>query len=139
MDKDGNMSYDDNSPTKGHRHVEKRADGTGSVDGDFYGGKVVVDSDNRVTEAPAGDGHIRQYHYTGGHLDQIDGRTGHWDRQHDKDGNPQWVNKDTGALWKGDFTVDNQTGDLTFKRRDGVSWTFTRHGEDVLHEPTKAH
>jgi len=92
-------------------------------------GKFSYDSKGQLTEAPAGDGHSRKYHYNEkGELDKIDGRLGHWEREV-KDGHVCWVNKNNGAIWKGDFTVKQDM--LEFHAENGVTWGFTAQGKDV--------
>lgn len=93
-------------------------------------GKFSYDKQGHLAEAPAGDGHTRKYHYDkDGHIDQIDGRLGHWERQV-KDGHVSWVNKDTKAVWQGDFKLNND-GTLEFHANNGIAWGFTTHGKDV--------
>jgi hypothetical protein len=93
-------------------------------------GKFSFDKEGRLTEAPAGDGHSRKYHYDkDGHIDQIEGRLGHWERQV-KDGHASWINKGTKAVWQGDFKLNND-GTLEFDAASGIAWGFTTHGKDV--------
>ncbi|GEM_PF-3333192 len=125
VDDQGNISYD-----IGRTHVTFRADGEiWNVD-EATGEKIVRDHTGRVTEAPAGDGQTRKFHYDqNGNVDQIDGRLGHWDRV-DAEGKTAWVNRNSGELWKGQFTVDDD-GNLHFKSDDGAAWKFTKTGQDV--------
>lgn len=127
VDCDGNLSYDYNDNERNiHVHHEYRADGFTSHTNEF--GKFVYDKDQQLIEAPAGEGFSRKFHYTNGQLDQIDGRLGHWDRV-EKDGQVSWVNKDTGAVWEGDFSMSLDM--LEFKGRNGAAWAFTPWGTDV--------
>src|SRR4030095_9256646 len=92
--------------------------------------KIVVSGD-KITEATGSDGHRRKFEYdASGKLEHIDGRLGHWNRTVDENGKTVWVNKDTGAHWKGEFTLDAQ-GNWHFKRHDGGTLVFGRNGETV--------
>jgi hypothetical protein len=127
VDCQGNLSYDYNNNEKNvHVHHDYNADGSFTYVNEF--GKFVYDKDVQLVEAPAGEGHSRKFHYTSGQLDQIDGRLGHWDRVQ-KDGQVSWVNKDTGAVWSGDFKMNLDM--LEYKGQDGSAWTFTPWGTDV--------
>src|SRR5262249_52013577 len=139
VDAEGNLAYDYKVANLGNRHVAQGADGStivseSNIDGKIVwnnDGKTVWDTDGKVTEAPAGDGKSRQFHYdTKGDLDQIDGRLGHWERTFDQVGNAEWVNKDRGEVWNGDMTVDSD-GTLHYKGRSGGVWAFTLDGRDV--------
>jgi hypothetical protein len=129
VDCNGKLSYDYNNKEKDvHVHYDFNADGSWSYVDKF--GKFAFDKDVQLVEAPAGEGHSRKFHYTNGQLDQIDGRLGHWDRMQ-KDGQVSWVNKDTGAVWAGDFRLNLDM--LEFKGQNGAAWTFTPWGTDVNH------
>jgi hypothetical protein len=124
VDDKGNITYDDNNNIN---HYERNSDGSGSMTNEF--GKTSWDKDDHCIEAPAGPGHSRKYHYTDGQLDQIDGKLGHWDRV-TKDGQVSWVNKDTFAVWDGDFKLELD-GELEYKGRNGANWSFTVWGKDI--------
>ncbi|HEY9871511.1 MAG TPA: FHA domain-containing protein [Candidatus Obscuribacterales bacterium] len=107
--------------------VSKNADGSETKT--YSDNSKVVIAGGKVTEATAADGHTRKFHYNEkGELDQIDGRLGHWEKTVGKDGTVVWKNADTGAQWKGEFTVDAD-GNLHFKRADGGALVFNRNGE----------
>ncbi|HEY9711935.1 MAG TPA: hypothetical protein V6C72_00620, partial [Chroococcales cyanobacterium] len=124
---DGKITYDYNNNDKNvHVHFEHNADGSFSYTNEF--GKFVYDKDMQLVEAPAGEGRVRKFHYTNGQLDQIDGVLGHWDRVQ-KDGQTSWVNKDSGAVWNGDFRLNIDI--LEYRGQDGAAWGFTPWGTDV--------
>lgn len=129
VDEKGNLSYDYNRDEDDvHVHFEKNADGSHSATNNF--GKFAYDKDNQLVEAPSGEGRIRKFHYTDGQLDQIDGNLGHWDRVQ-KDGQVSWVNKDSGAVWAGDFRVNIASNILEYRGQNGAAWAFTPWGTDV--------
>jgi len=128
-DDQGNISFDIAGPDGAIERNRINADGTSSRESADIGGTIAYDKDGNVTEAPSGIGRMRQYHYTDGKLDKIDGNLGHWERV-EKDGQVSWVNTEKGLKWDGDFQVDKQTGDLIFKARNGIAWGFTTRGGD---------
>ncbi len=134
IDGRGNMSFDA-YPGTAPSHCEYKADGSYSIDSADLGGKLVFDTANHLVEAPAGDGHVRKFHYTDGQLDQIDGRLGHWDREV-RNGQVRWVNTN-GTVWEGDFVVNPSTNDLEFRGRNGAAWNFTTFGKDVQATPER--
>ncbi len=127
VDSKGNLSFD-NSVQKINSHEQWNTDDSYSIESKEQG-KLVYDKDHRLAEAPAGDAHTRKFHYTNGQLDQVDGRLGHWDRVV-KNGQVSWVNKETKAVWEGDFTVNPGTDSLEFRGRNGAAWEFTKTGQD---------
>ncbi len=91
----------------------------------------------RPTETTDGKGHGRKFHYDKDNkVDQIDGHLGHWDRRTNANGETEWVNRDSKAVWKGEFEVKSN-GDLIFKGQNGVTWKFTKEGKDEL-QPRKS-
>jgi len=91
---------------------------------------VESDGNGRVIYTRGTDGRMRNFHYDEeGKVDQIDGHLGHWDRV-DQNGQTAWVNRDTKAVWEGDFSID-ANGNVNYKPRQGTAWTFTRDGKDV--------
>ncbi len=129
VDNEGNMEFD--VVSNGYKvHHERNVDGSHSVDSKEYGGKLVYDKNGNLTEAPAGDGHTRKFHYDkDGQLDKIDGRLGQWERKVEQ-GKVVWVN-DKGVRWEGEMRVNPKTNDLEFRGGNGVAWNFTTHGKDV--------
>src|SRR5262249_24100100 len=104
-------------------------DGTERSTKTFNDKSSLVSVGGQITEVVAADGHTRKFHYdASGKVDQIDGRLGHWDRSVSKDGAVSWKNKDTGAEWKGEFTV-HADGNLQFRRDGGSTFVFGRNGE----------
>jgi hypothetical protein len=127
VEKDGTVSYDRND-----KHIVINNDGSGSHEIMGGAGKVSFDKNGRITEAPAGDGRTRKFHYNEkGELDQIDGNLGHWDRQVGKDGKSEWVNRDSGDVWKGEFDINPDNGDVWYTTPDGTQHTFTADGKDI--------
>jgi hypothetical protein len=125
VDDKGNITYDDNNNAK--MHYQQNSDGSHSVTNEF--GKTSYDKDGNCIEAPAGAGHSRKFHYTNGQLDQIEGNLGHWDRV-TKNGQVSWVNKNSGAVWNGDFKLQSD-GELEYSGRNGANWSFTVWGKDI--------
>jgi hypothetical protein len=127
VDANGKLTYDYNDDARNvHVKFERNTDGSWKATNEF--GTFVYDNQTQLVEAPSGEGRSRKFHYTNGQLDQIDGNLGHWDRV-EKDGEVSWVNRDSGAVWEGDFkmNVDN----LEYTGRNGSHWTFTPWGTDV--------
>jgi len=85
---------------------------------------VEYDQKGRVVETSGEDYTTRKFHYDeNGKLDQIDGKLGHWDRSTDANGKSVWTNKNSGAVWHGEFSVEKD-GDLKFQKANGKSFTF---------------
>lgn len=128
IDAKGNVSYDA-PPNAGGQHVIEGGDGTFSVtskDGTF-----VYDKNLDLIEAPSGDGRSRKFHRDEkGQIDQIDGNLGHWDRTV-SNGKVSWINKDSGAVWQGDFSISRKDQSLEYRGQNGTTWDFTTDGKDV--------
>lgn len=85
---------------------------------------INYDEHGRVVETSGEDFTTRKFHYDeNGKLDQIDGKLGHWDRSVDANGKSSWTNKNSGAVWHGEFNVDKD-GDLHFQNANGKTFTF---------------
>lgn len=129
VDDKGNLSYD--VEVDGVvEHRKQNADGTSSRESSEIGGTISYDKDGNVTETPSGKGRMRDYHYTNGQLDKINGNLGQWERV-EKDGQVSWVNKEKNLTWEGDFKVNPETGDLIFQARAGVVWGFSTRGDQT--------
>lgn len=128
VDAQGNLSYDVlvNGTVE---HRKENADGSASIESADIGGTIKYDKDGNITETPSGGDRKREYHYTNGQLDKINGNLGQWERV-EKNGQVSWVNKEKNLTWEGDFTVDKATGDLIFVARAGYAWGFTTRGGD---------
>lgn len=90
--------------------------------------------DYRPEATTDAQGRSRKFHYDENErhkVIEIEGNLGKWERKTDDKGQPYWENQNTKAVWKGDFKVE-VNGDLTFKGRNGVVWSFTREGKDIL-------
>ena len=87
---------------------------------------IEYDKEGRISETSGEDFTTRKFHYDeSGKLDQIDGKLGHWDRSTNADGKTEWTNKNSGAVWQGEFNVD-KNGDLHFNASNGKSFTFDK-------------
>ncbi len=128
VDDKGSYSYDYNDDKRNvHVHIEHNADGSNAYTDE--NGRLVYNEKDQVIEAGAGNGRQRKFHYDEkGQLDQIDGNLGHWDRQV-KDGHVAWVNKDSGAVWNGDFQMKQDR--LQYRGDNGGAWEFTPWGTDI--------
>lgn len=128
IDGSGNMQYDTMQNSK-RLHVEFNTDGSFVLENEETG-RIVFDQAGKVVETPSGSGRVRRYQYEGNQLVGIDGNLGHWDRV-EKDGQVSWKNRDTGAVWEGDFSIDWKTHALEYRGRNGGAWTFTTDGQDL--------
>lgn len=87
---------------------------------------IEYDRNGKVVETSGEDFTTRKFHYDeNGKLDQIDGKLGHWDRTVDENGKSVWTNKNSGAVWHGEFDVDKK-GELHFKKANGSNFTFDK-------------
>ncbi len=118
------------NPNTGYFRTEQSQSADGKVvrvEGNELSGDLTMiefDKQGRVAETSGEDFTTRKFHYDeNGKLDQIDGKLGHWDRSTDANGKTAWTNKNTGAVWHGEFNVD-KSGDLHFKTANGTSHTF---------------
>ncbi|PZM77523.1 MAG: hypothetical protein DKT66_24885 [Candidatus Melainabacteria bacterium] len=128
VDAVGNIQYDVSGHPDG-LHVEFNVDGSFVLQ-DNVNGRIVTDKAGNVIEAPSGNGRVRKFQYENGQLVGIDGNLGHWDRV-EENGQVSWKNKDSGAVWHGDFGYNSQSNNLEFRGRNGTAWAFTAKGEDV--------
>lgn len=130
VDCDGKLTFDYNDDSRNvHVHYEFNADKSWAYTNEF--GRFVEDPQGRLIEAPSGEGHSRKFHYDeNGKLDQIDGNLGHWDRA-EENGKTVWKNRDSGAVWQGDFNVDSISNLLEYRGRDGSAYDFTAWGTDI--------
>ena len=120
---------DKDKPATAPESKPAEKDGTERSTKTFSDKSSLVSVGGQITEVVAADGHTRKFHYdANGKVDQIDGRLGHWDRSVDEHGAVSWKNKNTGAEWKGEFTVDAD-GNLHFQRNSGSTFIFGRNGE----------
>lgn len=135
VDKNGDIHY---RIDKHKLSVVDKKDGMQQIKSDETGSTVTYKrGDHHPVATTDGKGHGRKFHYDkDGKVDQIDGHLGHWDRRTNSKGETEWVNRDSKAVWKGDFEV-HSTGDLIFKGQNGVAWKFTPDGKDML-QPRKS-
>jgi hypothetical protein len=130
----GNMQYDEVKDGK-RVHVEFNVDGTYVLEDEEHG-RIVYDKANNVLETPSGNGRVRKFQYENGQLVGIDGNLGHWDRV-ENNGQVSWKNRDTGAVWEGEFQFNSTTSALEYRGRSGARWAFTTDGQDIPLEPQK--
>lgn len=92
----------------------------------------------RPEETADGKGRGRKFQYDDkNQVQEIEGNLGHWERQTNDKGKTVWVNRDSKAVWEGDFKVLGN-GDLIFTGHSGVKWRFTRNGKDILEKRRSA-
>ncbi len=136
VDEKGAMHYTMIDKTKVIEHADGRnqyieRDGSGIT---YGSGQNYA----RPEETLDGKGRGRKFQYDDkNQVLEIDGNLGHWERQTNDKGKTVWVNRDTKAVWEGDFKVEG-SGDLIFKGHSGVTWRFTRRGQDVLEKRKSA-